>query len=99
MLEEEGGGESGAVDRYMRADATATLIATAYSDVTWGDQGEIVRVQYRTGSRRVPPYQLDQDETLEDQDITYRDYGWRHHQELTDQQLELFAQYATTEVD
>lgn len=96
---EESGEDSGAVDRYMRADEVATLIATAYADATWGDQGEITRVQYRTSSRRVPPYTLDQDRTLEDMETTVRDYGWRHHLELTDEQIELFAQYATTEVD
>lgn len=97
VLEEAG--DDGAVDRYMRADEVATLVANAYAEATWGDQGEITRVQYRTSSRRVPPYSLDQEKTLEDMDTTVRDYGWRPHRELTDEQVELFSQYASTEVD
>lgn len=99
MLDDVDGGSSSAVDRYMRADAVATLIANAYAEATWGDQGEIARVQYRTSSRRVPPYEIGSEKTLDDVDPLVREYGWRHHRELTDEQIELFAQYASTEVD
>lgn len=99
MLLEAYEGNVGAVDRYMRADATATFIANAYAQITWGDQGDITRVQYRTSSRRVPDYDPDSDLTLDDVEPSVRDYGWRPSVDIAEEELDLFSLYAETEVD
>ncbi|MDZ5077442.1 DUF5819 family protein [Nesterenkonia sp. HG001] len=91
LAEADGGAGTADINRYMTADAAATAIATGFAENEWGDEAEILYIQYRTSTRPAPSW--DSDSTIDDTTRTERDYGWRSAVELTDQQIEHFGPY------
>ncbi|MDR5712588.1 DUF5819 family protein [Nesterenkonia flava] len=91
LLSVEGGTGAHHVDRYMQADRSATMIATAVAERTV--DGPVIHVQYRTSTRPAPSWENRHEQDLDEQNRTYRDYGWRAPAELTSAELELFDHY------
>lgn len=87
----EGGAQAADINRYMTADAAATSIATGFAEYEWGEQGEVIHVQYRTSTRPAPPW--DSDQTIDDTTRTERHYGWRAPVEITGQEILQFSRY------
>ncbi|WP_022873712.1 DUF5819 family protein [Nesterenkonia alba] len=88
----DGGATPAQVAAYMRADATATSLATAIAEHAW--DGEVVHVQYRTTSRPAVPFERRGEMTIDETAQNDRRYGWRAPAELSEQELEYFERYA-----
>lgn len=92
LAEVDGGVGSADINRYMTADAAATAIATGVAANEWGDEAEILYVQYRTSTRPAPSWDAE-DRTIDDTTRTEREYGWRAPTELTDEEIAHFGPY------
>lgn len=92
LADVDGGAGAADINRYMTADAAATRIATGAAENIWGEDGEVLHVQYRTSTRPAPSWD-DEERTVDDTTRTEREYGWRAATDLTEEEIASFAPY------
>lgn len=89
----DSGASNSEVNKYLKYDQMATALAAMTGGVLY--EGRVVAVQVRTAKAAVPDFAERRFRTLADVTRTKIDYGWRLAPEVSAQELELFAPYAT----
>lgn len=80
-----------AVNQYVRVNNFITSYATQVAYTMWGDEGEIVAVQFRSVSSPVIPWEQRLDDDAERPKSTYTPLGWLPAMEWPTQDREAFA--------